>query len=124
MGVKKSVKKGADWRQDNVNPKVRKMFSSPDVLKNLESNPDVLKDLESSLRFLELLNEMRLYGSSAWKAADKSYHANLDEKVKRGEELDKFTARYYKMFRVWVDNTPRAKEDFNGEFSESVKHVY
>ena len=107
MGVKKSVKKGVDWRQDNVDPEVRKMFSSSDVLKNLESNPDVLKDLESSLRFLELLNEMKLYGSPAWKVADKSYCATLDEKVKRGEDVSKITDRYYKLFRIQVDHSIR-----------------
>ena len=124
MGVKKKAKERKGWREETSTEKIRAMLSSPDVIKNLGSNPDVLNDLESSLRFLELLKEMRLYGSPAWKAADKSYRAYLNEKIKKGVDVGKITDRYYKMFRIWVDNTPRAKEDFNGEFNELVKHAY
>jgi len=123
MGVKKISKERRGWREETSTEKIRAMFSSPDVLKSLKLNPNVLKDLESSLRFLELLKEMRLYGSPAWKAADKSYRIYLNEKIKKGVDVRKITDRYHKMFRIRVDNTSRAKEDFNGEFRE-IRHSY
>ena len=121
MGVKKSAK----WREADSVDNVRRMFSSPDVLKNLKSNPDVLKDLESSLAFLELLKEMKLMDSPVWEAANNVYRAYLNEKIKRGADVSKITDRYCKLFRIPEKHRVQiAGEDFNGEFSESVKHVY
>ena len=115
MKKNNSLRHNVGWRSDD--PK----FDDPEIAKVRRklSKLTVLDSLESSLEFLESLKEKNVdYSDSLWIVADNAYRIHLIEELTKKRNVDSFTYRYSKLFRVpEKHHVTRAKEDFPGEYN-------